>query len=139
MAEAERSLRDMEERIVGETGRPLPAPQGLAGESEDPKRPAPGAWRAMWRAPYRGRTVMLVFYNLLQTIGYYGFASWVPTFLISQGVEVTRSLAYTFIIAVANPIGPLVGVWLADRIERKWQIAWAALAIAAFGLLFSLQ
>jgi putative MFS transporter len=93
----------------------------------------------MWSPAYRGRTIMLVIYNLFQTVGYYGFSSWVPTLLISQGIEVTKSLTYTFIIAIAAPVGPLIGVFFADRFERKWQIAWAAAGIAAFGLLFAQQ
>jgi putative MFS transporter len=137
LAEADRIVRQLEESVAAETKQPLPAPQMLEGEAEEAARP--GAWLEMWSPAYRGRTVMLVVYNLFQTIGYYGFASWVPTFLISQGIEVTRSLEYTFIIAIANPIGPLIGVWFADRIERKWQIAWAALGIAVLGLLFSQQ
>jgi putative MFS transporter len=137
LAEAERIMGEMEARVAAETGQPLPAPQMLEGEAK--AGAGAGGWLEMWSPQYRGRTLMLVVYNLFQTIGYYGFASWVPTFLISQGIEVTRSLEYTFIIALANPIGPLVGVWLADRIERKWQIAWAALGIAALGLLFSQQ
>jgi putative MFS transporter len=52
---------------------------------------------------------------------------------------VTKSLTYTFIIAIAAPVGPLLGVFFADRFERKWQIAWAAAGIAAFGLLFAQQ
>ena len=51
----------------------------------------------------------------------------------------TKSLTYTFIIAIAAPIGPLIGFFFADRFERKWQIAWAAMGIAAFGLLFAQQ
>jgi MFS transporter, putative metabolite:H+ symporter len=137
LAEAEAIMRDMEERVAAETGRPLPAPEMLESEAQEETKS--GVWMEMWSPVYRGRTIMLVVYNLFQTIGYYGFASWVPTFLISQGIEVTRSLQYTFIIAIANPIGPLIGVWFADRIERKWQIAWAALAIAVLGLLFSQQ
>jgi MFS transporter, putative metabolite:H+ symporter len=138
-AEADRILRELEARVMAETNQPLPAPQMLDGEADAQDGPKRNAWREMWSPAYRGRTLMLVVYNLFQTIGYYGFASWVPTFLISQGIEVTRSLQYTFIIAIANPVGPLLGVWFADRIERKWQIAWAALGIAALGLLFSQQ
>jgi len=134
---ADAIVRDMEARVAAETGRPLPAPEML--DSEAKQETKSGVWMEMWSPQYRSRTIMLVVYNLFQTIGYYGFASWVPTFLIQQGIEVTRSLQYTFIIAIANPIGPLVGVWFADRIERKWQIAWAALVIAALGLLFSQQ
>jgi MFS transporter, putative metabolite:H+ symporter len=135
MVEAESIMRDMEERVAAETRQPLPAPEMQEGEVDGKE----AAWHEMWSPTYRGRTIMLVIYNLFQTIGYYGFASWVPTFLISQGIEVTRSLQYTFIIAIANPIAPLIGVWLADKFERKWQIAWAALAIAVLGLLFSQQ
>ena len=61
-------------------------------------------------------------YNLFQSVGYYGFASWVPTLLIAKGIRVTTSLEYAFIIAIANPVGPLLGYLIADRIERKWQI-----------------
>ena len=94
----------------------------VAGEAERKT----GAWMEMWNAAYRGRTVMLVIYNLFQTVGYYGFSSWVPTLLISQGIGVTKSLTYTFIIAIAAPVGPLIGMCvrrplraqMADRLGR---------------------
>ena len=133
-AEAEVIVADLENKIRAD-GVELAPPQIVAGEAEHKT----GAWMEMWNEAYRGRTVMLVIYNLFQTIGYYGFSSWVPTLLISQGIGVTRSLTYTFIIAVAAPVGPLVGVWFADRFERKWQIAGAAAGIAVFGLLFAQQ
>jgi MFS transporter, putative metabolite:H+ symporter len=135
VAEAEKIVADLEQKIRADSGKELAPPETVAGEAEVKA----GAWSEMWNAAYRGRTIMLVVYNLFQTIGYYGFSSWVPTLLISQGVETTRSLAYTFIIAVAAPIGPLVGVFFADHFERKWQIAWAAVGIAVFGLLFAWQ
>jgi MFS transporter, putative metabolite:H+ symporter len=133
-AEADAIVGELESRIRAD-GATLPPPEVVAGEAER----KPGAWAEMWNATYRGRTIMLVIYNLFQTIGYYGFSSWVPTLLISQGVEVTKSLTYTFVIAIAAPIGPLIGVFFADRFERKWQIAWAAAGIAVFGLLFAQQ
>ncbi len=134
-AEADRVVSDLEDKIRKDLGTDLPPPETVVGEAEIKT----GAWSEMWNATYRGRTIMLVIYNLFQTIGYYGFSSWVPTLLISQGVEVTKSLAYTFIIAIAAPIGPLIGVFFADQFERKWQIAWAAVGIAVFGILFALQ
>jgi MFS transporter, putative metabolite:H+ symporter len=133
--EAERLVDDMERAVRAETGRDLAPPQIVAGEAEHKA----GTWSEMWNATYRGRTIILVVFQLIQTIGYYGFNSWVPALLISQGVEVTKSLAYTFIIAIAAPIGPLIGYFFADRFERKWQIGWAAIGIAAFGLLFAQQ
>ncbi len=134
VAEADAIVADLENKIRAD-GVELPPPQTVAGETERKT----GAWVEMWDKTYRSRTIMLVIYNLFQTIGYYGFSSWVPTLLISQGVEVTKSLTYTFIIAIAAPVGPLVGTVFADRFERKWQIAWAAAGIAVFGLLFAQQ
>jgi MFS transporter, putative metabolite:H+ symporter len=132
-AEAEAIVKMMEDKVRAETGKELPAPRALAGEVEGQK----GAWIEMWQGPYLGRTVMMIFYNLFQTIGYYGFASWVPTLLIANGITTTQSLLYTSIIAIANPFGPALGLTFADKIQRKWQVAFAALAIAAFGVLFS--
>ncbi|HEY0265162.1 MAG TPA: MFS transporter, partial [Rhizomicrobium sp.] len=85
-------------------GAQLPEPKPQAAET------AKGSFREIFRPPYLGRTVMLVVFNLFQAAGYYGFASWVPTLLIASGIEVTKSLGYTFIIAIAAPFGPLLGL-----------------------------
>jgi len=133
--EADRVVSEIERTVEQETGRPLAAPQGIEGEMETRK----GNWFEMWNEIYRGRTIVLIIFNFFQTIGYYGFASWVPQFLISEGVDTTKSLLWTFIIAIANPISPLVAIKFADMFERKWHIVVAALGIAVFGLLFSQQ
>ncbi|HKV14182.1 MAG TPA: MFS transporter [Reyranella sp.] len=135
LAEADKVMTEMENKVRAETGRELPPPRVVAGETEEKH----GAWIEMWQGVYFGRTIMMSAYNFLQTIGYYGFATWVPTLLIQQGITVTKSLEYTFIIAIANPFGPLLGQLFADRIERKWQVAGAAIAIAVLGLIFSQQ
>ena len=80
---------------------------------------------------------MLIIFNIFQTVGFYGFAAWVPTLLISEGVTLLHSLLYTFVIAIFNPVGPLLGMWLSDRWERKYQIVIVSLAIGAAGLIFS--
>jgi putative MFS transporter len=96
-----------------------------------------GAFGEIFAPRYRGRTIMLIVFNLFQAAGYYGFASWVPTLLIAQGIAVTTSLLYTFIIALAAPAGPLLGLWFTGHLERKHLIVGAALSIATFGLLFT--
>jgi putative MFS transporter len=127
-AEAIVEAWEVEARLEG-AQLPTAKPQ----ESE----PGKGSFFEIWRPPYLGRTVMLIAFNLFQAAGYYGFASWVPTLLIESGIEVTRSLGYTFVIAIAAPIGPALGLLFTDRIERKWVISGAALAIAASGLVFT--
>jgi putative MFS transporter len=90
----------------------------------------------MWRPPYRTRSIMLIIFNLFQTVGFYGFSNWVPTLLIKRGIAITSSLEYTFIIAIAAPFGPLAAAAIADQLERKWQIVASAAAIAVSGILF---
>ena len=132
--EAERITRMIEDRVQASNGgKPLPPPQIVADEIEVGK----GAFIEMFQQPYRNRTIMLIIFQLLQTVGYYGFTSWVPTLLLAQGINVTKSLAYTIIIAAANPLGAFAATRFADKCERKWQLAVAALGIAGFGLIFS--
>ena len=117
-------------------------PRPEHGQSLPPPGPAEiviprGSLAEAFRRPYLSRTVMLVIFNVFQTVGFYGFANWVPTLLIKQGITTTSSLLYTFIIALASPVGPLVAALVADKWERKWLIVAAAAVIAVFGLLFS--
>src|SRR5246127_1676505 len=157
--EADRIMTKIEERVQHETGRRLAQPSDTAisqysatpqlQHSADPDSRTRTttrtitkpfvAFREIWRPPYRRRTITLAIFNLCQTIGFYGFANWVPTFLISKGITITKSLEYSLIIAFANPIAPLIGHLFAEKIERKWQIVWSALGIAVFGLCFSEQ
>ncbi len=122
--EATRIVSAIEAAVTAEKG-PLPPPVPEPGEME-----GTGSLAEAFRAPYLGRTITLSVFNLAQTIGFYGFAAWVPTLLMSRGVHVTASLEYAFIIALANPFGPLLGTLFSDKLERKWQIV-----LASFGML----
>jgi putative MFS transporter len=95
-----------------------------------------GSFAELWRQPYLSRTVMLILFQTLQTIGFYGFANWAPTFLLKRGVSLLHSLEYTLLIAMVSPIGPLLGAITSDRLERKWTIVVLALLVALFGLGF---
>jgi putative MFS transporter len=130
LEEADAILRRIERQAEAESGRPLPPP----GEPE-PVSPA-GRFADLWVAPTRGRVILMSVFNVFQTVGFYGFQNWVPTLLIHQGVEITKSLGYTTVIALAAPVGPLIGFFLAERIERKWVIVISAGLILACGLVF---
>jgi MFS transporter, putative metabolite:H+ symporter len=134
-SEAESIVGKMEEQVTPESGgKHLPASSNLPP-------PAPATPRTdfmqIFRRPYLRRTLMLMVFQVAQTVGYYGFASWVPTLLIEAGIHTTQSLQYSFIIAIFAPIGPLLVYRIADKFERKWQIVWSAVCIGAFGLLFA--
>ncbi len=131
LAEAERVLAALERQVAAEHGAPLPPP----GAPEPVV--ARGTLVEALLPPYARRTAMLVVFNIFQTVGFYGFANWVPTLLVRQGITLTSSLGYAVVIALAAPLGPLLGLGFADRVERKWVIVAAAGSIAVFGLLFS--
>jgi putative MFS transporter len=132
LAEADRITAAIERAVMHEVG-PLPAPAASVEEAEHR-----GSFAEIWQPEYRGRTILMSLYNAFQSIGFYGFANWVPTLLIAKGIHVTTSLQYAFIIAIANPVGPLLGILVADRMERKWQVVTAAFLVGLFGVLFSL-
>ncbi|MDP3660269.1 MAG: MFS transporter [Phenylobacterium sp.] len=132
--EAHAILTRIEAKVEAELGRPLPV--ATAQPSAEVRE---GRFSEIFRPPYRRRTIMLAVFNFAQTIGFYGFGNWVPSLLAAQGASVTKSLLWSFIIAIAYPIGPLMFSTIADRIERKWQIVAAAIGTATFGLLFTQQ
>src|SRR5882724_7761269 len=99
--------------------------------------PAKAGYAELFKPPYLSLVVMFMIFNLCQAFGVYGFANWVPALLVEKGITVTKSLQYSFIIAFAYPIAPLLAASFADKLERKWIICGAAAAIAVFGIAFS--
>jgi putative MFS transporter len=132
LAEATEAISRIEARIKAELRQPLGEPV-LA----EPEAGGVGKFSEIWAAPYGRRTLILVVFNIFQTIGFYGFGNWVPALMASKGATFTHSLQYSAIIALMYPIGPLLCTVIADRFERKWQIVSAAIGTATFGLLFA--
>lgn len=137
VAEAEIITAAIEAKVSGDLGGvALPKPAMHAIE----KAEAAGKFSEIFSAPYRTRTIMLMVFQFFQTFGFYGFAAWVPTLIAQQvGINLSASLEYSFIIAIASPFGPLLAFTFADKIERKWQLVGAACCVGVFGVLFSFQ
>jgi putative MFS transporter len=131
LAEADAVMSKLEAAAGSESGWPLPPP--AAPEPVGPR----GTFRDMWAAPYGQRATMMTIFNIFQTVGFYGIANWVPTLLIKQGVTVTTSLLFSSIIAIAAPVGPIIGLFIGDKFERRSVIVVTAAAIIACGLTFS--
>ena len=131
LKEADSIMTTLETRVAAEYGRSLPSPAV----------PKPVArhdqMREMWTPPYLTRSIMMIIFNIFQTVSFYGFLNWVPTLLIKQGITITNSLFYTTLIALAAPIGPLLGLLIADRFERKHVLVVVSLGIIVCGLAFS--
>ncbi|MFH9422302.1 MFS transporter [Streptomyces sp. NPDC017529] len=129
--EAERIVADIEERVARETGETLPS---VAVAVEVPQRRVPLG--AMFRGDQGRRTVMWWIFQVLQTVGYYGFGALAPVVLTAKGHTVTASLGYAALSFCGYPLGSALSVPLIDRIERKTLIIAAALGMAVCGLAF---
>jgi putative MFS transporter len=93
----------------------------------------------LFRGELRLRTWTLLTVSCATTIAFFGFGNWLPSLLQARGVEVTKSLAYSAVIAFTYPLAPFLFSFFADRIERKWQIIVGSSLIVVAGLLFAAQ
>jgi MFS transporter, putative metabolite:H+ symporter len=133
MAEADETMNRIEAEVERTAG-PLPEAVALNRPVE-----ARAEWTSMFRGQYIRRTMTLWAIWIFQTLGFYGFQAWVPTLLVQHGITIVHSLTYITLINIGAVPGALIAVFLADRFERKYSIAAAALLIAVFGLLYGLS
>lgn len=131
---ADRAMHQLEEEAMRETGlSSLPEPRATTVE-----RQQRATFAEIFGGPYRRRTIMLFVFQVLQTVGYYGFGSLAPIVLVSKGFPIVETLGYTAVIFFGYPLGSLLSIPLVERFERKWLIVISAALMALFGLLFGL-
>jgi putative MFS transporter len=131
--DADQITSQIEQRVARDLGYQVPP---MEARTNVPLRgPAPAI--SLWAPPYRRRTIVLIVFHVFQTIGYFGFANWLPTLLVSKGIEIGKSLAYSAVLALVPPVAPLAFSLFVDKVERKWMVAAGALLAAVAGLLLS--
>jgi len=132
--EAEAEL-ELLERIAVAGGAVLPPIQAVG---DAPRHPRAG-YGGLMRERYFGRTILLSAVSILGTVGFYGFFSWVPTLLYQHGITVVKSLTYTSVMALCNPIGALIAADLVERFERRWFNVGISVYVMVCGLLFGIS
>lgn len=130
--EAALLMDKIERDVERDTGKPLPMPEDIRIEVVT-KMP----FKELWSKTYRSRTILLTVFQILQTIGFYGFANWAPTFLLHSGRNLGQSLNFGFIFALMNPVGPIIGMLTTEKIERKYSLVIVSLAMATTGMIFA--
>jgi MFS transporter, putative metabolite:H+ symporter len=76
----------------------------------------------LFRRPYLSRLVLLASMWFLWYIGNYGFLGDAPTLLSEAGVGIANSIFLLAVGSVGYPVGAIVMIALADRVERKYLI-----------------
>jgi putative MFS transporter len=63
----------------------------------------------------------------------YGFLTFVPNFLVQQGVGIVRSIGFTTAMTLGSPVGGLIALLLADSLGRKKMLMLSAGLAAIVG------
>jgi MFS transporter, putative metabolite:H+ symporter len=128
--EADIILDRIEAHALAEYGN-LPAIPG-----EFPADTRRGGYSDLFTARYLPRTIMLMSVWICQTLGFYGFAAWVPTLLVAHGFSLIHSLAWSSAMSIGAVPGALISALISDRWDRRWWITLFSLVIAGCGLMY---
>jgi putative MFS transporter len=131
-AAADDILKRIEATAVQEKGA-LPPPDTLTAA------PREGRFTALFAPNMLPRTLILVAAWIFQTLGFYGFSAWVPTFLVEHGFKLVDSLNWAFAMQCLGVPGALMASVLSDRWQRKYWITMFAILIATCGILYGLS
>ena len=116
-AEADAVLIGIEAKVMKANGlTSLPAPSMLAEPAPASKQ---GAFREIWSAAYRQRTIMVWLLWFFALLGFYGLTSWLGALMQQAGFAVTKSVLYTMLISLGGVPGFLCAAWLVERWGRK--------------------
>ena len=111
----------------------------------DPLEEAPGPqveklpYKALFRGAMAKRTLLIAALWIFTTLGYYGFLSWVPTLLATQGISIVKSLLYTTLMTLGAAPGALLAWPISNWLGRRRGIAFVCVLIAVFGMLFGIS
>ncbi len=112
--EAKRVLERLEANAMRKVGK-LPEPRPELVVIEEPKFPT----LYLFRKPYVYRLLLLIVMWFLWYIGNYGFLGDSATLLTIAGFTISSSILYLAVGAIGYPVGAVVMVLTADKVERK--------------------
>ncbi len=135
LAEAQAVVAESERLAEKKLGHRLPDPVVLPDETHEATFPT----GALFRAPYLGRWILLLFIWFFMYLSDYAWLGMAPTLLVDRGYTITSSIVFLLATGIGYPIGALLSAWLGDRYERKYSIIVGivvyAAGLAAFGII----
>ncbi|WP_062357719.1 MFS transporter [Herbidospora yilanensis] len=134
-AEADAIVRDMEARVGG----PAPvldlAAEEQATTSEEERVPA----RALFKAPYLSRMMIVLGFWFVFYIAMYGYASYLPLILEGIGISTSDAVLVSVLTRAMPLISAVAAMLLVERMERRTMVVIGTLVFAASLLLISLN
>ncbi|MEU7855424.1 MFS transporter [Nonomuraea sp. NPDC049141] len=135
--EADHIVRQMESRVGLPPGGTLLTDDLLDEESA----PAEGevSARALFKAPYLARMLIVLGFWFIFYVAMYGYASYLPLILEGIGISTSKAILVTVLGRVMPLISVLAAVLLVERMERRTMIVIGTLVFAASLLLITLD
>ena len=87
----------------------------------------------------RGRFLLAVLFNVCHLVAIFVLVSWLPSILVAKGLSFLKTFSFTAVSFAGGFLGPLIGIAIADRFERRWSLAGAALIGAIAGITYAMQ
>ncbi len=131
-AEADLIVSRLEGQLVAQVGD---LPEAVPVVEAAPRRVR---YRDLFAGRLGKRTMMLIVVWVFQTLGFYGFSTWVPSLLVQHGFSLTKSLSFIALTTLGAVPGALLAWAISDRFGRKIPIVCVAIGIAACGLAYGL-
>ncbi|MEB3371881.1 MFS transporter [Saccharopolyspora mangrovi] len=82
------------------------------------------------------RTLMALLLTVIALFGSYTVTGWMPTFFVEQGMTVSKSLGFNAAIMSGYVAGPLLCMFIADRLGRRNSIMLFGTLAAIFGAIY---
>jgi putative MFS transporter len=81
-------------------------------------------------------TILGTIIAVVGSVSLYGFLSWVPTFLVKEGLSLSSSLAVTALMGLGAPLGGIIAYFFADRAGRAKTLITLTLLEAILGVAY---
>lgn len=113
-------------------------PELMVGRTAIQANTSRGSYKELFKGLVGRRTAFLSVVWIFQTLGFYGFTSWVPTLLASNGFSLVHSLQFSAMTTLGAVPGALLAWPISDRFGRKMPLVIVSVATAASGLAYGL-
>lgn len=90
----------------------------------------------LFTRPVIKRTMMAVILNVTCVFGSYSVTGWMPSFFVNEGMTISRSLGFNAAMMAGYIAGPLLCMWLGDRLGRRWGIVLFGTLAAFFAAIY---
>ncbi|STR54514.1 transport protein YdjK [Klebsiella oxytoca] len=134
-AEAEKVMRAIEERVVQQTGKPLP-PVVI---EDDGKAPRAVPYSALLTGVLLKRVILGSFVLIAMNVVQYTLINWLPTIFMTQGINLKDSIVLNTMSMFGAPFGIFIAMLVMDKIPRKTMGVGLLVLIAVLGYIYSLQ